>query len=530
MRVSLPIVGISFCAAPTISQPSAPSHPIPGLRFTAKGEAVVPMVFPVLGNCRWSDTYGAPRGGGTRKHQGQDLPAPKMRPLLACFDGVWTGGGIRGDNGCYATYMHINNDTPGTDDGRGGEEFASPPGIWPGTHVKAGQHVAYCGDSGNAEDTISHLHFELSIPGAGENPAASLRAATHLKAARYSMPVREIAPTAGELRLDGQVVQVDAARGAVQIRVAAWANAKGKVTPQTSPLRRWLRLTEIALSSHATGETLLPGLREIGTGDFVTLLGKDPGKGTISARAVTLLRPSYRMSGWRPAITGSATEPVAGRSGNTPVSPSLISLRTEKVTSLTNTERIRDGVTPLVADPALTAAAQQHAEDMAAQGYFSHTDRQGEGPAERAAANGYPRNVGTGENIASGQATPEAVVQGWMNSPGHRRNILNGDYRTIGVGSATGPGGDSFWVQVFGTVAARGVRTNQIADTPTAGFNFERNGFRGWEMSGDCWEPGPTNRGYGDGRFTGVEGSFYLTTARPRRAGGDAGRTSEVVR
>ena len=83
----------AFCTLPTLAQkPDTPRSPnsVTGLRYTAKGEVVVPMIFPVLGPCRWSDTWGAPRGGGTRQHQGQDLPAPKMRPLLACFDGVWT--------------------------------------------------------------------------------------------------------------------------------------------------------------------------------------------------------------------------------------------------------------------------------------------------------------------------------------------------------------------------------------------------------------------------------------------------------
>ena len=210
----LMLMSAAFClfAARTRSQPPEAPRPIPGLRYTAKGEVVVPMIFPILGSCRWSDTWGAPRGGGTRQHQGQDLPAPKMRPLLACFDGVWTGSGIQGDNGCYATYYHINNDTPGTDDGKGGDEFAWAPGVWPGTRVRAGQHVAYCGDSGNAEDTISHLHFELHLPGVGVvNAAASLRVATRLRAARYPLPAADESLKGRELRLDGQVLRVDAA-------------------------------------------------------------------------------------------------------------------------------------------------------------------------------------------------------------------------------------------------------------------------------------------------------------------------------
>lgn len=137
---------------------------------------VVPMVFPIAGPASLtslSDTYLVCRSGCARKHMGQDLMGAKMTPVLATFNGVISslkretrvGDGnylvLNGDNGWSTVYLHINNDTPGTDDGRGTASYAFPKGIEVGTRVMAGQLIAWRGDSGNAESTGSHVHFEL---------------------------------------------------------------------------------------------------------------------------------------------------------------------------------------------------------------------------------------------------------------------------------------------------------------------------------------------------------------------------------
>ncbi len=135
----------------------------------------------------WSDTYGAPRSGG-RSHLGVDMMGPKMTPLVAAADGViswWRHDTSRGNNlvitddeGWTYHYVHINNDTPGTDDGANALEYAFAPGIERGARVQAGQVIAYMGDSGNAEHTGSHLHFEIERPdGSPLNPTASVDAA-----------------------------------------------------------------------------------------------------------------------------------------------------------------------------------------------------------------------------------------------------------------------------------------------------------------------------------------------------------------
>ncbi|MGH1503087.1 MAG: peptidoglycan DD-metalloendopeptidase family protein [Acidimicrobiales bacterium] len=159
---------------------------------TAAQEAEVrPITLPIhpahLDDVYWSDTFGAPRSGG-RSHLGVDMMGPKMTPLVAAADGVvswWRHDSARGNNlvitddeGWTYHYVHINNDTPGTDDGANPLEFAFAPGIEPGVRVQAGQLVAYMGDSGNAEHTGAHLHFEIERPdGSSINPTASVDAA-----------------------------------------------------------------------------------------------------------------------------------------------------------------------------------------------------------------------------------------------------------------------------------------------------------------------------------------------------------------
>ena len=194
-------------------------------------EVTVPMIFPMLGGARWSDTFLAPRGGGSRRHRGQDLMAPKMRPMLACFSGTITyaldrgiSGHIitlRGDNGWVAQYYHVNNDTPGTDDGRGGVRFALAPGLTNGSRVVAGQFIGWNGDSGNAEGTAPHLHFELWYEGVCYNPAASLRAARVLSSPVLMLPMPDWVPPRGEVRVDGVVAGIDRERNVVVLDVTA---------------------------------------------------------------------------------------------------------------------------------------------------------------------------------------------------------------------------------------------------------------------------------------------------------------------
>jgi uncharacterized protein YkwD len=114
---------------------------------------------------------------------------------------------------------------------------------------------------------------------------------------------------------------------------------------------------------------------------------------------------------------------------------------------LVNAERAEAGCSPVKVNTTLTRAAQDHSEDMAASGTMSHTGSDGSSPGDRITRAGYSWST-YGENVAYGYSTPEQVMTGWMNSPGHKENILNCAFKEIGVGLAQ-PG--SYWTQDFGT-------------------------------------------------------------------------------
>ena len=147
-------------------------------------DGAYPMLFPVAGSNTYTDTWGAPRSED-RLHRGADIFADKGTPVVAVADGVVTRVAvgkragryiiIKHDDGWKSYYLHLDNDTPGTDDGLGGAPAA---GIKVGVRVEAGDVIDFVGDSGNAEETPPHLHFELHQPdGTAINPTPHLRSA-----------------------------------------------------------------------------------------------------------------------------------------------------------------------------------------------------------------------------------------------------------------------------------------------------------------------------------------------------------------
>lgn len=119
-----------------------------------------------------------------------------------------------------------------------------------------------------------------------------------------------------------------------------------------------------------------------------------------------------------------------------------------QVIALVNEERATAGCGPLTADPLLRNAAQGHSADMAARDFFDHVNPDGADPGQRITAAGYRWST-YGENIAKGQQTASSVMTSWMNSEGHRANILNCSFKNIGVGIHDGAGGP-WWTQNFG--------------------------------------------------------------------------------
>ncbi|MGW7404892.1 sigma-70 family RNA polymerase sigma factor [Streptomyces sp. NPDC054833] len=133
---------------------------------------------------------------------------------------------------------------------------------------------------------------------------------------------------------------------------------------------------------------------------------------------------------------------------STPQTQSAPTGTVAQVVALVNKERANAGCGPLTENAQLEKAAQAHSDDMAARNFFDHTNPDGVDPGQRITAAGYRWST-YGENIAQGQQTPQSVMDSWMNSPGHRANILNCSFKEIGVGVHKGSGGP-WWTQDFG--------------------------------------------------------------------------------
>ncbi len=180
---------VATAVAPTTT---APAGPQPTFRPVKRYDVLRKLVFPVVGVSAFHASFGACRDGCTREHHGIDISAYHYKglPVVAAHDGTvvkvtYDEGNpgcsvrIRGRDRWETRYYHLNNDIPGTD------EIGAPcpaPGIEEGVEVHAGQIIGYLGDSGNGEDTVAHLHFELrSRTGYPIDPYRSLKAAQRVE-------------------------------------------------------------------------------------------------------------------------------------------------------------------------------------------------------------------------------------------------------------------------------------------------------------------------------------------------------------
>ncbi|MBE9108354.1 CAP domain-containing protein [Nodosilinea sp. LEGE 07298] len=168
------------------------------------------------------------------------------------------------------------------------------------------------------------------------------------------------------------------------------------------------------------------------------MLRPQPARAILLAAVLAGLLPVF--------LTPAAAQRSATNSGVT-VAQADIAID-QDLLRLVNTERQRVNAPPLTINDKLTAAAQRHAQDMATSQRMSHDGSDGSTMRSRIDATQYNwSNIG--ENVAMGQPTAAEVMSAWMNSPGHRRNILNPAFTELGVGYATGSG-RIYWVQVFG--------------------------------------------------------------------------------
>ncbi|MET8985291.1 CAP domain-containing protein [Nonomuraea wenchangensis] len=149
-----------------------------------------------------------------------------------------------------------------------------------------------------------------------------------------------------------------------------------------------------------------------------------------------------------PGSFDSQGDPTQVLGGDEGAEVALIPGLAGRVVTLTNAARARRGCGPLRVDAGLTRSARTHALEMARTGQLTHNSPGGDSPWDRMERAGY--RYGAAENIGAGYSTAEEAVRGWLDSPDHRRNILDCGLRAIGVGVASGPDGP-WWTQDFGT-------------------------------------------------------------------------------
>lgn len=199
------------------------------------------------------------------------------------------------------------------------------------------------------------------------------------------------------------------------------------------------------------------GSDRIGGGNGTGGAATNPGAGATGSPTVPASSPAVPASvpasatGSISPSARSSTAATPRRTTPAPPPPVSASERMEnEVTTLVNQERAKIGCGAVHTDERLRTASRGHSTDMAVNDYFNHTGLDGSSPWDRSRAAGY--NQAIGENIAFGYRTAADVMNGWMNSAGHKANILNCAARAIGVGVAFKADGTPYWTQLFGSV------------------------------------------------------------------------------
>ncbi|MEU6076693.1 CAP domain-containing protein [Micromonospora sp. NPDC047074] len=181
--------------------------------------------------------------------------------------------------------------------------------------------------------------------------------------------------------------------------------------------------------------------------------GATPAPPTPSAVPTTVAPTPSATRTTRPTPAPSRSTAASRRTTERSTSPTTqapvssgVSSQARQVVNLVNAERAKAGCGALSIDDKLTTAAQRHSQDQADHRNMSHTGSDGSNPGTRLDRVGYAWRT-YGENVAWNQQTPAAVMDAWMNSSGHRANIVNCAFTEIGVGVASSNG--PYWTQVF---------------------------------------------------------------------------------
>lgn len=173
---------------------------------------------------------------------------------------------------------------------------------------------------------------------------------------------------------------------------------------------------------------------------------------TVKPTAAPVVKPTAAPTA-KPTVaptakpTAAPTVKPTAKPTTAPVSNSMTAMEDE-VLRLTNEERAKVGAPPLKRASDLDALARAHSQDMISRHFFDHNNPDGKSPFDRMRAAGITYRAAA-ENIAYGQSSAASVMNAWMNSSGHRKNILNATYTEIGIGAIKNSGGTIYWTQEF---------------------------------------------------------------------------------
>ena len=216
-----------------------------------------------------------------------------------------------------------------------------------------------------------------------------------------------------------------------------------------NPNRTDAKLTGLqSITDARLGEIINYINKMLGCNNCITIKGLS-GQATPTQKPVATTRPTAAPTE-KPAATARPTATVRPISVPTakPAAAGTASAIEKQVLDLVNAERAKYGLSALTWADDLANIARAHSQDMIRRNYFDHTDPDGRSPFDRLKNAGI-RYRYAAENIAYGQKSPAAVMNAWMNSSGHRKNILNANLKEIGVGAVSSSGGTIYWTQLF---------------------------------------------------------------------------------
>lgn len=200
---------------------------------------------------------------------------------------------------------------------------------------------------------------------------------------------------------------------------------------------------------NCTNGTCISNILNCQNGNYTTA-NTCPNSSAKSAKPAGSSAPATPSTSSKPSTSTASTKPSTPSSAPSTTSQSNSSYASfqNQVIQLVNEQRAANGLKPLTANAQLANTATLKSEDMAKLNYFDHNSPTYGSPFDMMKKYGISYRT-AGENIAMGQTTPAQVMQGWMNSPGHRANILNSSFTQIGVGIAKNAQGQLIWTQQF---------------------------------------------------------------------------------